>query len=112
MQCAPDLVRPDIAQRLTDTPLPFYDAFRNLTNYVSIHYLVVPDEATLQELYQKETKALKILEQRTAIRMYVSKIVIHPSTVRGRRFDHDTIEIQWRDPESIRWNATIEADDE
>ena len=47
-----------IAQRLTDTPLPFYDAFRNLTNYVSIHYLVVPDEATLQELYQKETKAL------------------------------------------------------
>lgn len=61
---------------------------------------------------QKETKALKILEQRTAIRMYVSKIVIHPSTVRGRRFDHDTIEIQWRDPESIRWNATIEADDE
>ena len=47
-----------IAQRLTDTPLPFYDAFRNLTNYVSIHYLVVPDKATLQELYQKETKAL------------------------------------------------------
>ena len=47
-----------IAQRLTDTPLPFYDAFRNLTNYVSIHYLVVPDEATLQELYQKEIKAL------------------------------------------------------
>ena len=47
-----------IAQRLTDTPLPFYDAFRNLTNYVSIHYLVVPDEATLQELYKKETKAL------------------------------------------------------
>lgn len=47
-----------ITQRLTDTPLPFYDAFRNLTNYVSIHYLVVADEATLQELYQKETKAL------------------------------------------------------
>lgn len=46
-----------IAQRLTDTPLPFYDAYRNLTNYVSIHYLVVADEETLQELYQAETKA-------------------------------------------------------
>ena len=56
-----------IAQRLTDTPLPFYDAFRNLTNYVSIHYLVVPDEATLQELYQKETKALDTEDNTTGM---------------------------------------------
>lgn len=56
-----------IAQRLTDTPLPFYDAFRNLTNYVSIHYLVVPDKATLQELYQKETKALDTEDNTTGM---------------------------------------------
>ena len=56
-----------IAQRLTDTPLPFYDAFRNLTNYTSIHYLVVPDEATLQELYQKETKALDTEDNSTRV---------------------------------------------
>lgn len=58
----------------------------------------------------KQTKADAIREQRAAVRMFVSEIVVHPSKVRGRRFDYDSIEIKWRDPESIRWAGTIESE--
>lgn len=56
-----------------------------------------------------ERKAAVIDEQRAAIRLFVDKVVIHPTAKRGRYFDFDSIEILWRDPNRLRWTGQIEA---
>lgn len=58
----------------------------------------------------KEQKAKAINAQRYWIRMYVERVVIHPTKVRGRKFDTDSIEIVWRDPDSWYLHGTVLAD--
>lgn len=58
----------------------------------------------------KEQKAKAINAQRYWVRMYVEQVVIHPSKVRGRKFDTDSIEIKWRDPDSWYLHGTVLAD--
>lgn len=54
-----------------------------------------------------ESKAAVIEEQRAAIRLFVDKVLIAPTTKRGRFFDFDSISIMWRDPNRLRWTGAI-----
>jgi site-specific DNA recombinase len=54
-----------------------------------------------------ELKASVIAEQRGALRLFVERVVIAPSSKRGRYFDHDSIEIVWRDPNRLKWTGAI-----
>ena len=56
------------------------------------------------------TKADMIEQQRSAIRMYVDKVVINPTAVRGNRFDFDSVDVQFRDPNRLTWKGIVEAD--
>lgn len=55
-----------------------------------------------------DRKAAVIEEQRAAIRLFVDKVAISPTSKRGRFFDYDSIEIRWRDPNRLKWTGNIE----
>jgi site-specific DNA recombinase len=52
---------------------------------------------------------MPVEEQHTAIRMFVTRIVVRPAGSGRHKFDPTLIDIEWRDPDSLRWRGVVEA---
>ena len=65
-------------------------------------------EAQAAKFDLSDWDSMTLEERRTALTLYVEKIVVHPQKTRGRgAFDTAAIEIVWRDPETLRFRAVI-----
>lgn len=52
-------------------------------------------------------KASTIEQQRSALRLYIDRVLILPTQRRGRGFDESAVKIVWRDPNRLRWTGQI-----
>jgi site-specific DNA recombinase len=52
--------------------------------------------------------SMDIENRRTAITMFVRRIVVHPPKRMGRGFDPTSVEIVWRDLDRYRWYGVVE----
>lgn len=78
-----------------------FDMSKVLARSASLLPQGTPEESSL--------KARAIEEQRAALRLFVGRVVIHPTALRGNGFDPSSIDVQYRDPNRLTWRAVIES---
>ncbi len=54
------------------------------------------------------TSPEQLEQQRTAIRLHVDRVILHPSKRRGRGYDETATQITFRDPRRLSWRAIVE----
>lgn len=59
---------------------------------------------------ERDVKSRMVEAQRSALRLWVEKVVIDPTALRGRVFDEASVDIRFRDPDRLRWQAIVEKD--